>query len=233
MIEAVLFDIDGTLLDHAAASAASLRQAVARELGGAGLATLDHEAIDREWRRLEELHYAEYLSGEIDIHEQRRRRAGGVLRHLGSEERGPADLNEWFAAFLVGYREGWALFDDVLPTLDGLEARGLRLGVITNADGALQRAKLEGVGIAERLPTVVASSDVGTPKPEPGIFAEAAALVGLPAERVLYVGDRLDTDARGARDAGMLGVWIDRAGLGEAEDVPVIGSLVELADLIE
>lgn len=235
MIGAVLFDIDGTLLDHEAASTASLRAALEAEREGLDAAT--HDQALAEWRRLEESHYGSYLSGEIDVREQRRRRAAGILDWLGAPDRPHPELDDWFERFLEGYRAQWSLFDDVHETIGSLEAAGLPLGVITNADAAIQRRKLATLGIESRLPTFVASSEVGRPKPEPEIFHEACALVGMPPERVAYVGDRLDTDARGARDAGLLGIWVDREGaastLVEDPGVVVVETLTAVVEVLE
>ena len=100
-----------------------------------------------EWRRLEELHYETYLAGEIDLVEQRRRRSAGILEWVGAPAREGSQLEAWFEAFLHGYRAEWRLFPDVEVTLGALEAAGLPLGVITNADATLQRRKLEALGI--------------------------------------------------------------------------------------
>lgn len=229
MIEAVLFDIDGTLLDHNSASSAALDAAVERELPGIDAA--GRAAAAAEWRRLEELHYSQYLSGELSLAEMRRRRAGGLLEALDRPSRAPADLDAWFDDYLRGYRDSWALFDDVEPALEAVD--GNALGVITNAEAKLQRAKLAAFGLDRRLPALVASSEVGVAKPLPGIFAAACRLVGLPPGRIAYVGDRLETDARGARDAGMLGIWLNRdTEVPGVEDVPTISTLTELVDLL-
>ena len=234
MIEAVLFDLDGTLLDHDGASLAALEAALEREHPGIGEG--DHRAAVVEWRRLEELHYRSYLDGEIDVGEQRRRRAGGLLEWLGQPSRPPTGLDAWFEEFLAGYRGHWSLFEDVEPALDGLESAGYALGVITNAEGHLQRRKLAAMGIERRLPLVVASSEVGVAKPDPGIFAAACDRLGRPAERVAYIGDRLETDARGASDAGLRGIWLAREGVDSDHSRPAgiatIATLHELASLL-
>lgn len=232
-VEAVFFDIDGTLLDHDAASAASLRLRLAEELGGEDLDDERFALALAEWRRLELLHYDEYLRGAIDLSEQRRRRTAGILRWIGAELRSERALDAWFESFLDGYREGWAAFDDVEGSIAALEAHGgFGLGVITNADASIQRRKLAAMGVGERLPAFVASSVVGRAKPDPAIFAAACDLVGLVPERVAYVGDRLDVDAVGARDAGLVGVWLDRKGeastAAPVEGVHVIAGLEEL-----
>lgn len=233
-IGAVLFDIDGTLLDHEAASTTSLRASLEAERGALDDATQD-EAL-AEWRRLEEIHYETYLSGEIDGPEQRRRRAAGILEWLGAPPRPHSELDAWFERYIEGYRAQWSLFDDVHETIEALESAALPLGVITNADAGIQRRKLAALGIEARLPAFVASSEAGRPKPEPEIFHLACDLVGLPPQRVAYVGDRLDTDARGARDAGLLGIWLDREGEADRLDsdpgVVVVETLTAVVGVI-
>lgn len=230
-IEAVFFDLDDTLLDHGAASDAAVRARV--ELHSPGLDADGQAAAIAEWRRLEALHYSEYLRGEIALDEQRRQRARGLLAHLGVDPLEPDELDVWFGEFLDSYRGAWAPFDDVGPTLDELAARVRAMGVVTNAVAELQRRKLAALGLGDRLAHLIASSEVGVAKPSPEIFAAAAAAAGIGAERIAYVGDRLDTDARGARDAGLLGIWLNRdPGRADADDVPTIRSLAELGELI-
>jgi putative hydrolase of the HAD superfamily len=230
-VEAVFFDLDDTLLDHSAASEVAVRARIA--LHRPDLDPSGHDAALDEWRRLEHLHYPAYLRGEISVDEQRRRRARGLLEYLGADPIGPAGLDRWFAEFLDSYRGAWAPFDDVLPLLDALADRVAAMGVVTNAIAELQRRKLAALGLERRLVHLIASSEVGVAKPSPEIFAAAAFAVGVPPARVAYVGDRLDTDARGARDAGMVGVWLNRdPERADATDVPTIRSLAELPALI-
>ena len=237
MIEAVLFDIDGTLFDHEHASGGSLRALI--EVERDDLDEAAHAEALAEWRRLEALHYPDYLSGELSLDEQRRLRAGGMLAWLESGHRPEHELDAWWQRFLDGYRERWRPFPDTEAAVVALEREGLALGVITNADGDIQRRKLDALGLLERLPAFVASSEAGSAKPEPAIFHAACDLLELPPERVAYVGDRLDVDAQGARDAGLLGVWVDRLGeaqelaeRGEEPGVTVIESLAELSAVI-
>lgn len=224
-IEAVLFDIDDTLLDYGGAGFAGLR---AQLLG-------EHPALDvagfegawDEWLRLEAAHYPEYLSGEVSLAEQRRRRTAGLLRHLGLPPRGRAELTNWYEKYLGHYEHHWRAFDDVAETLDALASRAA--GVITNAELEPQRRKLEALGLSERLPLVIASGAVGVAKPDARIFAITCERLGRKPAEVAYVGDRLTTDARGARDAGMLGIWLDRRGLDPSvDDVPRITGLGQL-----
>jgi len=237
VIEAVLFDIDGTLFDHEHASSGSLRALI--EVERDDLDDAAHAEALAEWRRLEALHYPLYLTGELSLDEQRRQRAGGMLTWLETHDRPEHELDAWWQRFLDGYRERWRPFPDAEAGVAALERDGFALGVITNADGDIQRRKLAALGLLERLPAFVASSEAGSAKPEPAIFHAACELLELPPERVAYVGDRLDIDAQGARDAGLLGIWLDRLDeaealvqSGEEPGVVVIESLADLRSVL-
>lgn len=207
--EAVLFDIDGTLLDHDRASCLALSSRTA---------SLDNppdpDEASRVWLELEELHYNAYLEGHYDLAAARRRRAQGFVEHFDNRRIGDADAAEWYEAYLVGYREGWSLFDDVEPLLGRLAKVDppLKLGAVTNADGRYQRGKVRAVGLGVLLDHFTASSEAPAAKPDPRIFLAACEDLGLEPSEVAYVGDRPDVDAEGAARAGLTGIWLDRPG---------------------
>ncbi len=226
---AVLFDLDGTLMDHDAARGAGLAGHIADWLPDAEPREL--ERLDEEWRRLEALHYDEYASGRCSLQEQRRRRVRGVHAAVGRAVDSDAAADAWFAAYLEHYRAAWRVFEDVLPALEGLAAAHPQaaLGVVTNGEGAPQRAKLAAIGLAERFQVVVASGEVGVAKPEPAIFALACERLGVESAHAAHVGDRLDLDARGAAAAGLRGIWLDRSG--EAAPEPGVVTIATLREL--
>ena len=89
--------------------------------------------------------------------------------------------------------------------LDALRDRGLKTGLVSNAMDPpwILLRDLAEQELAERLDAVVFSSEIGVRKPRPEIFHAALERLGVPAERALFVGDRLYADVRGARDVGM------------------------------
>lgn len=212
MLRAVLFDLDGTLMDHDAACAAGLQAHLSDWLPG--LAADELARLEREWRRLETLHYDEYARGECTFTEQRRRRVRGIHMALERESADTLGEDAWFVAYLRHYRAAWCAFDDVLPALAALAAAqpAIALGVVTNGEGEPQRAKLAAIGLDERFTVVVASGEEGVAKPDAQIFALACERLGVERERTAHVGDRLDLDAEGAAAAGLRGVWLDRRG---------------------
>lgn len=81
---------------------------------------------------------------------------------------------------------------------------GVRLGVVSNYPcGEAIRRSLRRVGLDDVLDPVVVSGDVGFVKPHDRVFRVALDAMGLPAERVLFVGDRWDADMLGAHRVGM------------------------------
>src|SRR5215470_20249514 len=119
-----------------------------------------------------------------------------------------------------------------LETLAALSARGIPIGVVSNAGGQVQ-AELARLGMC-RTPAavgadprgvmvacVVDSTVVGVSKPDPAIFAPALAAIGLPASpRVAYVGDTVSYDVRGADAAGLCPVLHDPCGLHATDPHP-------------
>lgn len=225
-IRALLFDLDDTLMAHTGAVDEAI--AVAQRAAGGAFAADDPAAVQRRWAELEELHYTRYLTGELTYLGQRVARARDVLAPYGidlSDEEALA----WFDAYLVGYRDAWRLFDDVLPALAALRAAhpDLLLGIITNGDLAFQTDKLHRIALwdelaltpvradgsvdePQRAGRLIASGELGVTKPDARIFHAAAAALGVESGACAYVGDRVRTDAVGAHAAGMLGIWLDR-----------------------
>jgi FMN phosphatase YigB (HAD superfamily) len=83
--------------------------------------------------------------------------------------------------------------DGIGPVLEALAARGVALGVVSNAifSGEVLRWELARNGLAERFRFVMSSADYGLQKPHPLVFATAVAKLGLRPEEVWFVGDHL------------------------------------------
>jgi putative hydrolase of the HAD superfamily len=212
VLRAVLFDLDGTLMDHDAARSAGLRAHFADWLPG--LQADELARLEIEWQRLEATHYDEYTRGECSFTEQRRRRVRGIRAVLEREPAAELTADAWFARYLRHYRAAWRAFDDALPTLTALQSAqpSIALGVVTNGEGEPQRAKLAAIGLGDRFPVIVASGEVGVAKPQAEIFALACERLGVEPAQAAHVGDRLDLDAQGAAAAGLRGIWLDRLG---------------------
>jgi putative hydrolase of the HAD superfamily len=91
-------------------------------------------------------------------------------------------------------------FPGVRETLAAFRAAGLKQGLLSDFP---PERKLEYLGLADYWDAVMCSERTGRLKPDPLSFQELAGALGLPPERILYVGNSIRCDMRGARRAGM------------------------------
>ncbi len=121
--------------------------------------------------------------------------------------------------------------DTVSPALAALRRRGLRIVVVSNANGTL-RAHLDRLGLTSRFDVVLDSADEGVEKPDPRFFEIALDKSGARKETTIHVGDLYYVDVVGARNAGLRGVLLDEANLRPDADCPRVQSLDELVGKI-
>ncbi|MGW6486517.1 HAD family hydrolase, partial [Streptomyces sp. NPDC055056] len=175
---------------------------------------------------------ARFSAGETDWQGQRRDR----VRVFLGERLSDADADAWFDRYVTHYESAWALFPDVLPVLDSLVGSH-RHAVLSNSSLLVQDRKLRVLGVHDRFESILCAAELGVSKPAAAAFHAACDALRLPPHRVAYVGDHPEIDGRGAAEAGLLSVWIDRDGAHRAADGPPTGphriaSLAELPSLL-
>ncbi|MEV0736418.1 HAD family hydrolase [Streptomyces sp. NPDC050549] len=228
-IRAVVWDVDDTLFDYTGADRAALSAHLAAEGLLDGHASVV-DALER-WRVATEVHWARFAAGEVSFEGQRLDR----VRHFLDQELTDTEADDWFRRYKTHYEIAWALFPDVLPVLDTLAASH-RHAVLSNSSITVQDRKLRALGVHDRFEVILCAAELGVSKPEAGAFLAACEALELPPHEVAYVGDHPEIDWRGAADAGLLSVWIDRHG-GHASVEALagrhrIGSLAELPALL-
>lgn len=218
----VCLDIDDTLVDSDGSIRAGLREMLGTDDGWA------------DWRAVSERHYRRFTAGEVDFETMRRQRTGEFFACRG-EVLDEARVTELEQRRMAAARHAWRLFEDVPRCLHRLHAAGLKLAAVTNAPGAYQRDKLDALGLAGAFHTMITSDEFGAAKPDRGIFHAACAALDSPPGQAVHIGDRLDVDACGARDAGMYGVWLHRSGstvVDPGAGISVLPGLDGLVDLV-
>jgi len=143
---------------------------------------------------------------------------------------GEQELDATFENYLKPYAAAWRAYDDVVPCLSAL--LGVRLAVLSNGDQSQQADKLRRTGLTTHFEAVLTSGELGAAKPYPEAFHLACERLRVEPETVLYVGDRLDVDARAASAASLTGVWLNRSGSDGDPGQPTIASLRELPLLL-
>jgi putative hydrolase of the HAD superfamily len=222
-IQAVIFDLDGTLFDHDR----SARAALSQWLPQLGAAVTDD--LIRAWFDAEERHFTAWQQRLISFPEQRRRRLRDVLPLLGHRPGDDDALDQLFAGYLTCYQATWTRFDDVDAALSAVAYAGLPTAVLTNGTNEQQLAKVTTIGLAGRVGPVFTAEGLGAAKPDPSTYLTVCDRLGMPAGSVLHVGDRHDLDVLAPRAAGLQAIHLDRAGRGPHNEPHRITSLNQLA----
>jgi HAD superfamily hydrolase (TIGR01662 family) len=121
--------------------------------------------------------------------------------------------------------------DEVRPALTALREHGLKLVVVSNANGTL-RAHMERIGLGSHVDIIIDSHDEGVEKPDPRLFQIALQRAGADPDRTIHVGDLYQVDVVGARAAGVRAVLLDEANLCATADCARVSSLRELVDRV-
>ena len=202
----VYFDLDDTLLDHRSAERAALSD-LARELLGlpdespviAEIQKAYHDRNIELWR--------DYSAGHIDKDELRHRRFEQIAAVYGGT-RTWKDLDSFY---MDRYAQHWVTVDGALGVFERIAQR-IPVGIITNGFADTQHAKLDRFPVLRQLSrSVVISEEVGYLKPDGRLFEHAESAAQESGKDVLYVGDSLRSDVRGALAAGWQAAWYSRA----------------------
>ena len=189
---AVLFDLDGTLCEHADSAAAVYR------------GTFEMAGIDR-FGEPEELWTA--LDDPPDHDDPVGYFARGFARVAARHGRTPIDATALAEGFLETVD-----YSDVAPrpgaaaAVEAAMSAGT-VGVVTNGPAARQTGKLESLPFGDAFETVVCAGDRQRLKPNREPFDRALEALGVRAEEALYVGDSLEYDVAGAQNAGLTAAW--------------------------
>lgn len=180
-MKAVLFDLDGTLIDTAADFIRIIQDMCREENRDIVDAALIRTQVSEGARAMVKLVYP-HLDVEDPIFLAHRQR---FLDIYGADIAVDTDL-----------------FEGMYPLLESLEAKQIPWGIVTNKPRWLSEALLKALNLTERCAVLVCPEDVSKTKPDPEPMYLAAKQINLPAETCIYVGDHpRDIDA--GRHAGM------------------------------
>jgi len=229
-ISAVLFDLDGTLIEHARDIRDLCRETF--EAFAEQLAPVTEERYwETFWSKNHDMWYM-MVDGVLEGDVARRYSFVNTLRALKADERlGGAMLQDWEDRIIAGTR----LFDDTLSVVGRLRSEGLRLGIVTNGYRTMQRRKIRHYGLEAHVDFVLISEEAGAHKPDKAIFDIALARVEVAAHQALFVGDTPTSDIEGACSAGLHPVLIDPRDTWTemgSDEAPKIGRLSELLPLL-
>jgi HAD superfamily hydrolase (TIGR01509 family) len=182
--DAVIFDLDGTLIDT---------EALCNLTGVEACRALGHEVS---------LDFFETLAG---IHDVERARLIG--EHVGAEIPLEPFYAEWDRLCSLRFREGIPLKPSAIRLLEAVADRGLPMAVATSSRSGPAREKIGIAGIAGFFREVITIDDVAAPKPAPEPYLLAAERLSIAPRRCIAFEDS-ETGAASAHAAGLTVVQV-------------------------
>ena len=193
---AVLFDLDGTLVDSAP------------DLAGAG----------NDMRRDRGLPELPFERLRPMVGSGARGMVGAAFGITPDDAAFPALRDEFLSRYESRLTRESRVFDAMLPVLDTLDAASVPWGIVTNKISRYTGPLVEALGLAGRAAVVICGDTTPHAKPHPAPLLEAARRLGVTAARCVYVGDDL-RDVQAGRAAGMRTIAVAWGYLGQGEPI--------------
>ncbi|MFW5956547.1 MAG: HAD family hydrolase [Halorhabdus sp.] len=217
-VDAVLFDLDETLCEYRRSAKDVLASAFERVDVEPFFDVYDYYG-----------RFDEFVEAGRDIRDVRRR----GFRTFAAEQGYDATVGEAVAEAFTDERDHTNV--EFLPGAERAfeyVREHYEVAIVTNGDPWMQSQKLAGLGIADRVETVVHGGHDAPYKPDPEPFAVALSTLGVDAGRAIHVGNSLESDVVGAHNAGVRSVWLDGQGPADPDPAPhyritSMGELVE------
>lgn len=217
MIKAVVFDLDGTLLNRDT----SVFQFI-------------HNQYIRLIKSLGNISKESYCSKFIEFDKRGYVWKDQVYKQLIEEFKiEKFTWEELLQDYMSYFKHHCVAFSNLIETLQALKVRSIRLGIITNGYGTFQMDNIKALGIEQYFDTILVSEWEGMKKPYPEIFRKALTQLGVTAEQSIYVGDHPVNDVKGSMDTGMVGVWKKDIHWEMVFADYIITDLHELIDLVD
>lgn len=232
--QAVLFDLDDTILATDASAEAGWRETCERV--ALALPSVSAEALHQEIQNQRAWYWSDSRrrnQGRLNLHSARADIAALALVRLGirAPELPPLIASTYHAIA----NEKLAPFPRALETLRWFHSRGVPLGLITNGMSEIQRWKINRFQLEGLFHVIVVEEEFGVGKPDPSVFEHALRSLGVPARRTWMVGDRLEWDVDPPQQLGIAGIWNDFRRIGLPPDSTVVPARIihSIAELMQ
>lgn len=217
MIKAILFDLDGTLLNR-----------------DESLKLFADRQYDRLFHFIGHISKDDYTTRFIHLDSRGYVWKDKVYSQLVEEFRiAKITSEELLQDYLENFKYCCVPFDNLLLMLEGLKERSMLIGMITNGYGQFQMDNIKALGIESYFQAILVSEWEGIKKPDSQIFLRATEKLGVLPSECLFIGDHPENDVQSAKNVGMMGIWKKDV---QWTDVPAdyeVDDLMEIAAIIE
>lgn len=223
-ILAILWDIDGTLLNFHKAERTSLIEC----LKNIGFNGCDEEFITR-YRELNLSYWKRLEKGEVSMEQLVTERFRVLAKREGINIPDVAAFNEEYQQGLGRYIY---INDDSLKLIEHLKPR-FKQYAITNGTPVAQHAKLNNSGLIDLLEGAFISKELGYDKPRKEFFDIVINEIGIKRENCVVIGDSLSSDIKGANNAGIPAIWYNPEGIQLEQGLQVYAQIKNLWEIEE
>lgn len=209
LVTGVMFDLGGTLFQHL--PAATTTQNLALALATQGVSALPNALLQR-YHPVRAAVERDFAGRRFFLHRDLVLTAvtqyGELLREAGFVVDGDDLGRAFYALQRTAVTEQLKPREDAAHVLQTLKEWGYQVGIVSNIDEDYLGPLLAREPDLAACHFVLSSEYCRSCKPDPEIFQRALARSGLPAEQILFVGDSLTNDVRGAKAVGMQTAWL-------------------------
>lgn len=217
MIKAILFDLDGTLLNR-----------------DESLKLFTEKQYDRLFHLLGHISKDAYTTRFIQLDSRGYVWKDKVYRQL-VEEFGFTKITreELLEDYIKEFKNSCVPFNNLIQMLEEVKKSKILIGMITNGYGQFQMDNIKALGIESFFQTIIISEWEDIKKPDPQIFLRAAESLGVLPSECVFIGDHPKNDVQGARNVGMIGIWKKDVQWMDVQAEYVVDDLMEIPDIID
>jgi putative hydrolase of the HAD superfamily len=217
MIKAVLFDLDGTLLNRDASV---------------------EKFINSQYERLNEwvahIPKEKYVSRFIELDCRGYVWKDKVFQQMVVEFNITGlTWKQFLQDYINHFKENCVPFPNLHEMLSSLASQSIVLGIISNGKGQFQMDNIRALGIEKYLETILISEVVGIKKPNPRIFKKALGHLSISPNECIFVWDHPENDVKASKNVGMIGVWKKDSQREDVDSDFIVHDLMEIPQLVE
>lgn len=217
MIKAVIFDLDGTLLNRDD----SVKLFIERQ-------------YDKFSRQVGHIPKEKYITRFIELDKRGYVWKDRVYKQLVDEfEITELTWEDLLHDYVSEFKNNCVPFTNLTQMLETLKENNLLLGMITNGYGQFQMDNIDGLGIKEYFDVIMVSEWEGIKKPDPEIFNRVIRRLEISPNQSIFIGDHPENDVHAAQKIEMRGIWKRDFQWNDVEADYIVDDLAEVPLIIE
>jgi putative hydrolase of the HAD superfamily len=216
VIKAVIFDLDGTLLNRDE----SVKKFIDNQ----------YERLNKWVNHIPKEHY---ITRFIELDNRGYVWKDKVYQQLTEEfEIKGVTWEALLQDYISRFKDNCVPFPNLFNLLEELRNKQLILGMITNGIGQFQMDNIKALDIEKYFKAILVSEWEGLKKPDPNIFLRALNQLNVLPNQSVYVGDHPENDVKAAQKVGMKGIWKKDTQWSNVGADFIIDDLMELPSLL-